>query len=251
MKGVNLVMKATLPKFDYVFEDGSAELKDGILYIYRAGSFDDIMYKLAYLLWDDKTCFFCHRKFVEANAKGIIAASGNNVLLITQSTLDHLVPQTFGGPTITNNLRPTCRLCNSTKSNFYPDEYRRFIEISKLEGTQGWKERRIFKQEIKEIQLKRLKGEVRPFPEEWYSPKPKSVFVNISQCQALGEGYRKQESFLKKYGRLQKPIILSNNGVLLSGFNSLLLSKYYNVKHIDYIILENVVYAGVPCISTY
>lgn len=250
MKGVNLVMKAMLPKFDYVFEDGSAELKDGVLYIYRAGSFEDIMYKLTYLLWETKTCYFCHKQFVEPSDRRIVVQSGGNVLLVSQATLDHYYPREVGGFSVTNNLRPTCRHCNSTKGSMYPNEFRRYLEISKLEGKKGRKEMNCFKREIKELNSKRLRGELLIFPEDWYSPKPKSLFVNISQGQSLGEGYRKQESFLKKYGRLQKPLVLSANGVLLSGFNSLLLSKYYNVKNIVYIVLDNVIYAGTPCLAT-
>ena len=39
-------MKVLLPDYNYVFEDGSAEVKDGVLYIYRPGAYKDVMYNV-------------------------------------------------------------------------------------------------------------------------------------------------------------------------------------------------------------
>ena len=68
MKGVKLMI-IPLPPYDYKFDDGSGEIKDKILYIYRIGSFDDMMRKLTYLVYGKKECYFCHRKFVEKTAR--------------------------------------------------------------------------------------------------------------------------------------------------------------------------------------
>ena len=38
--------------------------------------------------------------------------------------MDHLYPQDLGGPTIPNNLAPTCSDCNSEKGNLTEKQYR-------------------------------------------------------------------------------------------------------------------------------
>lgn len=41
-------------------------------------------------------------------------------------TIDHIVPQDFGGPTISNNLIPSCSKCNKEKGNMTKEEYDEF-----------------------------------------------------------------------------------------------------------------------------
>ena len=36
-----------------------------------------------------------------------------------EMTIDHMYPQDFGGPTITNNLLPSCKKCNNDKDDEY------------------------------------------------------------------------------------------------------------------------------------
>ena len=128
-------MKVLLPDHDIILEDGSAEVNDGILYIYRPGAFKEIMYRLTYEIFGKKECFFCHRRFIEVGEK----PEGDDCLFVTQTTLDHLIPQEFGGPTITNNMRPSCSHCNNSKGNFYPDEFQEYRSVNFAEG-----KRRIF-----------------------------------------------------------------------------------------------------------
>ncbi len=235
-------MKILLPDYDYVFEDDAAEVKDGILYLYRPGSFKDIMYKLTYLIFGKKECFFCHKKFVEPGSENI-----GNCLFTTQTTLDHLKPQEFGGPTIPNNLRPSCSTCNNSKGNFYPEEFEEYRKLCALEGKEGRKARHNFKAKILETQKKRRYGEIRSLPEEWISKEAlKTIYVNFWLMEPLGYMYHKQKNFLKEYKRLPKPIIISNNRFLLDGFNTILLAKYNNISRIDTIVLENVMFCGFP-----
>lgn len=235
-------MKVALPIFNYVFEDGSAEVKDGILYIYRPGAFKDIMYKLTYVLYGKYECYFCHRKFVEPGMW-----IGGDSLLTTQTTLDHLAPQEFGGPTITNNMRPSCSHCNNSKGNLYPEEFEEYRKLTLIEGKEGRKARHDFKQRIMVIQEERRYGRIEPLPTEWLTEEfLKNVYVNFWLMEPLGYMYRKQEKFLKKYKRLPKPIIVSSNRFLLDGFNTILLAKYNHILKIDTIILENVVFCGFP-----
>lgn len=55
-------MKIPLPCKDYVFPDGSAEIRDWILYIHRIKSVKDVMYKITYMIYGDDECYYCHRK---------------------------------------------------------------------------------------------------------------------------------------------------------------------------------------------
>ena len=82
-------MKIPLPNYDYKFEDDSAEVKDGMLYIYKPGSLKDVMYKLTYLVYGATECYFCHRK-LRTSDLGV-----NNNQFFTKMTLDHLVPHGF------------------------------------------------------------------------------------------------------------------------------------------------------------
>ena len=235
-------MKVLLPDYDYVFEDGSAEVKDGVLYIYRPGAYKDVMYKLTYLIFGKKECFFCHKNFVEPGSGKI----GNN-LLTTQTTLDHLKPQEFGGPTIPNNMRPSCSFCNNSKGNLYPEEFEQYRILTAVEGKEGRKLRHDFKQKIRDDQERRRYGEIESLPKEWYSKESyKNIYVNFWLMEPLGYMYHKQEKFLRKYKRLPKPIIISSNRFLLDGFNTILLAKYNHISKIDTIVLENVVFCGFP-----
>ena len=39
-----------------------------------------------------------------------------------EMTIDHVYPADFGGPTITNNLLPSCKGCNNKKRNMLYNE---------------------------------------------------------------------------------------------------------------------------------
>lgn len=242
MKG-EFSMRVLLPEYNFMLEDGSAEVKDGILYIYRPGAFKDIMYRLTYEIFGKKECHFCHKKFVELGEK----ADGVDCLYVTQTTLDHLIPQEFGGPTITNNMRPSCSHCNNSKGNYYPDEFEEYRNVTFAEGKEGRKARHDFKQKIRDAQERRRYGEIESIPKEWFTEEAlKNIYVNFWLMEPLGYMYHKQEKFLKKYKRLPKPIIVSSNKFLLDGFNTILLAKYNHISRLDTIILENVIFCGFP-----
>ncbi len=235
-------MKLILPDYDFGFEDGFAEVKDGKLYIYKPGAFKEIMYRLTYMLYGNDECFFCHRKL----RTSMLELDNNK--FFSQITLDHLIPQDFGGPTITNNLRPACSECNSSKGNMYPDE---FDEYRKFEGKKDKLskiEKKRFKESLKLKQERRRFGEIECVNEEWYSDELiRNIYVNFWITEPLGVMYKKQERFFKTYKRLPKPIIISQNRFLLDGFNTILLGKYnFSDKKIKIIILENVYFMGFP-----
>jgi len=233
-------MKLILPEYDFKFEDGIAEVKDGKLYIYKPGSFKEVMYRLTYEIYGKDECFFCHRKLRTDMLQR------DNSKYFSQITLDHLIPQDFGGPTITNNLRPACSACNSSKGNMYPEEYEEYRKFLGKTDDTSREEKRKFKQELELKKEKRRLGELESINEEWFSDEPiYNIYVNYNITEPLGVAYRKQEKFFKNYKRLPKPIIISQNRFLLDGFITILLGKYnFCDKNIRKIILENVYYQG-------
>lgn len=235
-------MKLILPDYDFKFEDGLAEVKDGKLYIYKPGSFKEIMYRLTYMIYGKDKCYFCHRK-LRTNMLEL-----DNAKYFSQITLDHLVPQDFGGPTITNNLRPACSDCNSSKGNMYPDEFEEYRKFDGKKDKASKLEKRQFKEALRLKQERRRFGEIESVDEGWYSDELiRNIYVNFWITEPLGVMYKKQERFFKNYKRLPKPIVISQNRFLLDGFNTILLGKYnFGDKKIKIIILENVYFMGFP-----
>ena len=234
-------MKLILPDYNIKLEDGSAEVKDGILYIYKPGSFKDVMYQLTYLLYGKNECFFCHKK-LRSNMLEM-----DNTKYFSQITLDHLIPQEFGEPTITNNLRPACSECNSTKGNMYPDEFLEYKKFDNKRDKESKIARRKFKESLCFTQEQRRYGVIESVNKEWFTEELiRNIFVSFWIAEPLGLMYKKQERFFKKYKRLPKPIVISQNRFLLDGFNTILLGKYNFCEKINIIVLENVVFVGFP-----
>ena len=234
-------MKIPLLNYDYFFEDGSAEVKEGVLYIYKPGALKEVMYKLTYLIYGSTECYFCHRKIRTS------AAEANNNQYFSKMTLDHLVPQEFGGITTPNNMRPACSNCNSAKDNMYPDEFEMFRQFWGRKDEETRIAKKKFLEELKLKQEKRKYGQLESIPKEWVSQeKVRNIYVNVCIAEPLGVEYHRQEKFYKKYKRLPKPIIISANRFLLDGFNTIMLAKNYYIERIDVIVLENVYYNGFP-----
>lgn len=232
MKGVK-IMELPLPPYDFEFENGSGEAKDGILYIYRIGSFDDMMRELTYLVYGKDECYFCHRKFV--NQKEV---NDDSCFLKSQVTIDHLIPQEFGGPTLPNNMRASCSICNSGKGNYYEDEYAQL----KLFGPEDDKARKRFEEQIKVKQGQRKRGEIPIFPEGWCTKENPRKYISIfSLSDHRGNSYQKQKGFFEQYHRLAKIVIVSSNGYVLKGFSTIALALENNISEVDTITLGNVI----------
>ncbi len=234
-------MKLILPDYNYVFEDEIAEVKDGILYVYKPGAFKEVMYRLTYLIYGKDECYFCHRKL-----RTDISETDESKYF-SQITLDHLVPQEFGGPTISNNMRPACSRCNNLKSNMYPDEFEEYCMYEGKKDKEFKNLRKNFKEKLQLKQEKRRYGQLESIPKEWVSDELfRTIYVNFWISEPLGVEYFKQEKFYKKYKRLPKLAIVSQNRFLLDGFNTILLAKYNFCERINVIVLENVYYSGFP-----
>ena len=87
-------------KFYYTEKKNSsyAYVQNGILYIKGGVNYEDLMYELTYILKGYDKCYYCGRKLSNKNR-----------------TIDHMYPRRWGGISITNNMLPSCRLCNGEK----------------------------------------------------------------------------------------------------------------------------------------
>ena len=230
-------MKIQLPRENIILSEEKGEIRDGILYLHR-NMFEEAMFELTYLLYGH-VCHYCGKPITD------ISYSKEKRKGILKNSLDHLIPREFGGPSITNNLRPCCSGCNMKKGNMFPDEFRVFQEILKMKNHREQKlSLKKFFSELDFIQEKRRYGEVQSLPDEWLEEPMKSVYVNFRLEDPIGTVFQKISQFYKKYKRIPYPIVVSGNKYLLDGFNSILFMKIERITRIETIKLENVIYDG-------
>lgn len=231
-------MKILLPNYNMVIGD-SAEVRDDKLYLYKIGDFDDVMYMLTYEIFGKDECYYCHRKLRQHETQC------NNNLYFSRISIEHLIPQFFGGPTITNNMRPACTACNSRKSNMFEDEYYmylRLLRIAKTTGDATLLER--FKEELLVKQEKRKKGEIASLPAEWTEDRDiNSIWVQYRIGQKKGDSYKKTLAEAIQYGFLIKPMLITANNVLVDGFNANLVATFLDIPRII-IPMDNVIQCG-------
>lgn len=212
-------MNILLPKdgFKVYDKDGnvSAEVKKKTLYLYRPQDFKKIQYELTHEIYGD-TCMFCHKA--------------------PATTMDHRIPQAFGGPTITNNLYPACKNCNETKASMYEDEFAEYLELPDK------KSRREYVKSLKEIQESRKFGTISALPDEWLEKECRSTLLAIIYVdEPLGEKHAKCKRHHVHYKKNKDALVYSKNYVLLDGFTEFFVGKEENRKNENHIWLENVI----------
>lgn len=214
-------MNIVLPKEPFSFNDGAAVVEGNILYIYRQVDFYSLMSELTYACFGRKKCHYCGK-----------------TILPSKLTVDHKYPRCFGGPTITNNLVPCCKACNSRKGNMFEDE---FFEYMQIEG--NYEKYASFKEKVEKHQRSIYSGELEALPEDWLlTSKVNVVSIRYQLNEPLGSGFNKVEKTFRKYGKFFKPIIISSNRHLLDGFNVCLLAKMHDISaELQIIQLDNVI----------
>ena len=204
-----------LPKnFNYGYR---AKLVNGILKIPAGIGVREFMYRLT-LADKGKKCWYCGKQLKK-----------------DEVTMDHLYPQDLGGPTITNNLAPSCSDCNSDKSNLTEQQYRR------LRNCSGKKKRELRESFIAQNEQRKIKTGYF-LPKEWVRKKKiTSVLVPWYMNEDYKvKRYEKIETFYKQYGKLPYPIVVDRNNYLLDGFLILMFAKNHSISQVPTIILENV-----------
>lgn len=196
-----------------------AYIENDILKFTRQVSFRNIMIELTYQMKGKDKCYYCKKKVKEK-----------------EISIDHMFPVDFGGPTITNNLLPACKGCNSRKGNMTYQQYISYLEAESIGLGQ------LYLKNLQQYQEKVRKKQLSQIPNEWITQtKISDIFTTIN----LGDNYkskkyRKREKYYLKYGVIIKPIVLDRNSFLLDGFLTLMLAKNYNINLLPTIILENV-----------
>ena len=216
-------MNILLPKPPFVFNNGAAVVEGNLLYIYRPVDFRELMYALTNAIYDEgRICYYCGAEITEK-----------------QRTMDHKYPQDFGGPTITDNLVPTCKKCNTTKGNLMEDEFKEFMKIENAEAAKAYRV-------AKERGHRKIHtGKVSVIPEEWICPKDyplNEIEMRMQVTVSLGRGYDHVSRRFQKYNSILKPVIVSTNKKLLDGFNVCLFAKVHNQwNRVNIIKLDNVI----------
>lgn len=202
-------------KLAYIDEERILEMKNCV-------SFKGLMKEITYAIKGSKICYYCGKKLKEGEVSP-----------------DHAIPQDIGGPTIPNNLYPSCSACNSEKSNLLLQQYLEFRTIDDGRERKEYRKKCLSENELlKHISLSKLLGG------------DMVTYMQLSDIKLLKaqrkhteyhyKKYAEIERFYEIYNRLKKPIIVDRNLKLLGGFISLMFAKEHGIKTVPVIILENV-----------
>lgn len=193
-------------------------IRDGILYLRHGQSFRSTIYSLTYFMKGKRFCYYC-KKRISRN----------------QITMDHMYPQSLGGPTIPQNLIPVCQECNSKKSDMTLEQYKTFLSLRSISEKRAYMKRiSDYKNSLKTVGIFEV-------PYSWITPveisqihtKIDLASISDSQCRRILSCYRKNH-------RLQELIILDRNMLALDGIHSLFVAKSCSIPIVSAIILDNV-----------
>ena len=196
-----------------------AFIEDGILKIKRDISFRKVMTEITYQLKGRYRCCYCKKAVIEEDM-----------------TMDHMYPKAFGGPTITNNMLPSCKKCNNEKGNLNTSQYKAYLK-AKEEG------RLVdFKKKISKYQNFIRQWIEFDIPQEWLTEEEISKIIVIVDLEEnyKSKQYQKIDNYYKEYHHLQKPILIDRNSFVLDGFLSVMYAKNVGLTKIPVIQLENV-----------
>ena len=196
-----------------------AFIEDGILKIKRDISFRKVMTEITYQLKGRYRCCYCKKDVIEEDM-----------------TMDHMYPKAFGGPTITNNMLPSCKKCNNEKGNLNTSQYKAYLK-AKDEGRLVE-----FKKKISKYQNFIRQWIEFDIPQEWLTEEEISKIIVIFDLEEnyKSKQYQKIDNYYKEYHHLQKPILIDRNSFVLDGFLSVMYAKNVGLTKIPVIQLENV-----------
>lgn len=214
-------MKIQLPKsFEYHNGPTHAMVHNGVLEMTPI-DFEKTMYHLTYQLKGRGRCAYCHKDFDESKI-----------------TLDHVFPRDYGGISIPNNLKLCCKKCNEAKSNLLPWQY------SEIQGLDK-KEKKKMEELYQYVNMRERQEKGILIPDKWYEMrKHYSVFALITSERPVKKSrkYQRVLEMYETYGKICKPIVVSQNRFVLDGFTVLLVAKNLGLDiPLPFITLENVI----------
>lgn len=209
-------MIITLPQ-DYSYRD-IADVYDGILYIHQLDSFRSLMFDITYKnIKDTYTCRYCGRKVDRKT-----------------STLDHIYPVHLGGPYIPENLDISCSKCNCLKKDMLEKDFIYFLGLSPLEQCK-------YQKEYSEKTIYSLKKSTPVIPSDWYTYMDLDKIGIIQDSKNARKQLEKIRSFYSEFHRLQTPLIVDRNYLLLEGYFETVVAKENSLRKVPVIVLENVI----------
>jgi hypothetical protein len=149
-----------------------------------------------------------------------------------------MYPKYFGGVSIPDNLVPSCPSCNSKKSCLTSQQFYHWRSIQSTD-----KRERVFKKML-EQNMRKIKNGIL-LPKEWityYDISKVIEEISFEEVSKAKEANERVEMFYFQYQHYSKPIIVSNNGWVFSGFHILYHAKRHSIKNVPAIVLENVVH---------
>lgn len=188
--------------------------------------FEDLMYTLTYVMKRDMVCPYCGEPIKARNL-----------------TLDHMYPRDYGGVSITNNLIPCCKKCNSQKGNLDVAEYHHLLakdlSVSELE-----------KEKQKIIMIKEQKRSTKGIflPNEWIQYlQPKDLFVRdyYKNLNLFGSGTKTRRmianmEYIRKYNSQKRPVVVDRNGYIVDGYTwYAAVLEMKKTKKVAVIMIEN------------
>lgn len=150
-----------------------------------------------------------------------------------EMSVDHIIPQYVGGPTITNNLVLANRKDNNEKGNMPLEIYEEYKITKDLKEA-------IRKSEIENEKLRKCKDF--SFLGNWVTrvPVKKIKYVDGKLPKKYTPKYKEKMAYFKKYGRSPKPIIVDKNYNLLGGGAFLKFALDSNIRFVWVVVCENV-----------
>ncbi len=206
---------ATKDGYAYVNERNILVLKNNI-------SYSKVMYLITHFLKTDGICPYCGQPL-----------KGRKI------TMDHILPQDRGGPTIPNNLVPCCSSCNEEKSNMDEWEYEKFKNLSQSKKA-------IYRKEIEAYIVKMKEERGHEIPSQWLTKmdlKNENIIVTINfrEDWYRSNKYQKVKRMYRTYNHLTYPVIIDKHNVLLDGFYTLMFAEKNGINtDVPIIRLDNV-----------
>lgn len=183
------------------------------------GKFNEVMYDITYKLKGNTRCYYCGKTVEDDKIK---------------LTLDHIYPRALGGPTIPQNLVPSCRSCNGYKENMTPDQFRAYMSLGDT------KRKKEFQREFFKIKYFQERW-VHVLPDGWTNKTPICELILLIDLQDTSTSkYRKTREYYLRCGQFRKPIVIDCHNFVLDGFTEVLYAKNNKIQEIPTIVLENV-----------
>ena len=193
-------------------------IENGVLYLRYGQSFQNVIYSLTYFMKGRRFCYYCKKKIPR-----------------NEMTMVHMYPRSTGGPTIPQNLIPSCKECNYQKADMTYEQYHTYLSLPSLAEKKAYAAKiNIFKEGLKMIGMFEI-------PNTWITPvRVSDIHTQIDFACISETKYEKARAYYIQHRHLQHPIILDRNLFWLDGFYVLFVAKSCGVPVIPAIILENV-----------